>query len=301
MIAAALYLRGHRCSRSPWRDASFAIGIVLLIASSVWPVESLARAYFAVHELDFLSLRIVAPMLIALSHPAGTLLRGVPRRWRTIVIARPLSNTVVRTSWRVARTPPVALLAYLAALYIWAIPILQDAALRHVAVALSLHVSLFVTGLLFWSRIFDRRPEPHGMRHSVRLLMLWLAILSQIVIGSATTLKRTLWYPGYGFEGHHALADEMVGGILLWIPSSFLTLLGLLLVVDMWGRHETRMDLRRTQWSPSNSAILLYPQTAHALREMAAPKNRRTAVAMGAFALFILTAAFVVATVYRYS
>jgi hypothetical protein len=47
------------------------------------------------------------------------------------------------------------------------------------------------------------------------------------------------------------------------------------------------LDLKRKAWSPSNSAILLYPQTAQALRTIAAPKNKRVALGLIAFALFV--------------
>ena len=47
------------------------------------------------------------------------------------------------------------------------------------------------------------------------------------------------------------------------------------------------MDARRRRWSPSNSAILLYPETARALREMTRDKNRRLAVGLMGFVLLV--------------
>jgi putative membrane protein len=187
------------------------------------------------------------------------------------------------------------LLIYLATLILWAIPDLQDHALRNAVVALLLHASLFLSGLLFWSRIFDRGAGPRAVSHGSRLMMLWFAILAQILVGSATSMKTRIWYPAY----RAGLADEAIGGILLWIPSSLLTLLGLIFVIHLWGRHETRLDLRRTTWSPSNSVILLYPESARSLRAMAAPKNKQMALSMLAFAAFIFAAAITTAFAYR--
>lgn len=133
------------------------------------------------------------------------------------------------------------------------------------------------------------------------MMMLWFAILAQILIGSSTSLKTSIWYPAYGTSSWLGgrLNDEAIGGIFLWIPSSLLTLLGMLVVIHLWGRHETFLDLKRTSWSPSNSAILLYPQSPRSLRQMAAPKNRRVALSMLAFSLFIFSAVFVVAFAHR--
>jgi putative membrane protein len=86
------------------------------------------------------------------------------------------------------------------------------------------------------------------------------------------------------------LADERRGGFFIWVPSSLLTLLALIVVIDLWARHETKMDVKRTRWSPSNSAILLYPTTAREMRAMTRVKNRRLAIGMATFALLIFTA-----------
>lgn len=301
LLLGALFARGRAARRGQqrraWRDLAFVAGVGLFACSSAWPLEAIAHDRFSVHEVEFLALRIAAPMLIALSHPLTTLFRGMLRRAGGAPLLRRPWGRLVRRGARLLGRAPLALLAYLATLFLWAVPELQDRALASTPIALFLHLSLFVTGLLFWSRIFDTRSGPRAVPHGTRLMMLWLAILAQILIGSATSLKSAIWYPAYG----GGMADEAVGGILLWIPSSLLTLIGLLFVVHLWGRHETRLDLRRTSWSPSNSAILLYPQTARALRTLAAAKNRRLALSMLAFVLFIFSAALIVAVAYRFS
>lgn len=301
-IVAILFVRGRRRlairvrrPRPVWRDAAFAAGLLLFALSSSWPLESYARGHYAVQQLAFLILRIAAPMLIALSQPAPVLRRGWPAQWAPPL--RPPWRRVLRSAGRHLQRPAFALSFYVATLYLWAIPAFQQRALTSFATAVLLHASLFLSGLLFWGRIFDRRTGPRAITHATRLMMLWLAILGQILIGSAISLKSGIWYPAYGA----ALAEEANGGVLVWIPSSMLTLLGLIFVVDMWGRHETRLDLRRTAWSPSNSAILLYPETAHSLRAMTRPRNRRLALSMIGFAAFIFLAVVAIAIAFRLS
>lgn len=300
-VLAAFYVRGRSRQRMARKSAKsdflFWAGLASFVASSTWPLERFGREYFAVHQIEFLALRIVAPMLIALSYPGGVLLRGVPIRLRAKVLGPGLSQTVLRWVRGMIGKPAFTLLVYLGSLFLWAIPDFQDAALTNSAIALLLHFSLFVSGLLFWSRIVDARTQARAIRHGGRLMMLWLAMLGQIAIGAATALKSAIWYPAYG----RGLSDEVAGGFLLWIPASILTLLALLFVIHSWGRHETRLDLRRKAWSPSNSAILLYPQTAQALRTIAAPKNRRLGLGLFAFVLFVFLATLGQGIAYRLS
>lgn len=278
------------------RHIFFSMGIVLLALSVAWPFETLAREHFFIHQIGFLIARILAPMLVALAHPAAFLIRGLPRPVRSRVLKPAMSARTTRRAWCMLRTPALATAIYIGIFCFWEVPVIQDRAITNPIVGAVMHISLFGCGIVFWSRVFDRRPQPHGMSHPSRLMMLWLAILTQILAGATITLKAIPWYPAYDLASRtgipQRLTDEMIGGFFVWIPSSLATLAGLILVIDMWGRHETRMDIRRTAWSPSNSAILLYPETASALRASTKQKNRKLALTMLTFALFIMSMAF---------
>ncbi|MDQ2878635.1 MAG: cytochrome c oxidase assembly protein, partial [Pseudomonadota bacterium] len=154
-----------------------------------------------------------------------------------------------------------------------------------------------LAGVLFWGRVFARRPAPHAPTHGWRLMMIWIAVLSQLLLGAYLTVKTTILYTAY-LDPHRIgtmspLIDEQTGGFLIWVPSSFLSLIGLIVVIDQWGRHETRMDVKRRRWSPSNSAILLYPETAAALRAMVRGKNRRLRIGLLGFAALVFGTVFV--------
>lgn len=233
-------------------------------------------------------------MLIALAHPAGLIIAGIPRPLRTRVVKPGLLARPSKEAWRLLATPAAVLVLYVGSLYFWEIPEMQERAITSPAIGLVMHVSLLAAGLLFWTRIFERRPVPHGIVHAQRLMMIWLAILSQIALGAYVTVKTTVLYHAYEASERAAmispLSDEASGGFFIWIASGLISLIGLICVVDSWGRHETRMDAKRTRWSSSNSAILLYPTTGRALRDMARPGNRRLAIGLAAFVLLIFTA-----------
>jgi putative membrane protein len=132
-----------------------------------------------------------------------------------------------------------------------------------------MHVTMLVAGLLFWWLILDRRPPPQGLRYGVRLMMLWLAILSNIVLGGYTTLKHAVLYTAYDVHGRlygmPAGTDEHIGGIIIWIPSSMMCLIAILLVIHMWGRQEALLDERRRTGLPGLRGGGPVPTTAAAL------------------------------------
>jgi putative membrane protein len=279
---------------NPTRHIAFATGLTLFLLSVEWPFARWAHELFFVHQIGIMVARIIAPMLIVIAHPAGLLIAGLPRRARSLLLRPSLSDRRLRAAWRLFGSAPATMIAYVAALYLWEIPAAQAAAVKTPLIGLAMHFSLLFAGLLFWGRIFARRPAPHGVSHGARLMMLWIAILTQLPLGAYLTIKRGILYPAYAtgeaLPGMSALADEARGGFFIWVPSAFLSLLALIVVVDMLGRHETRLDEKRRRWSPSNSAILLYPETARALREMVRGKNRRMAIGMAAFGLAIFAA-----------
>ncbi len=300
LLAALVYLRGARRRGASRRKAdilrhcAFAIGLAMLFLSLQWPFAQWAHELFYVHQIGIIVARIVTPILIAMARPAGTLVAGLPQPVRRRVLRPALLAPATRGAWRFLAHPAIALLLYVGAFYLWEIPALQSAALDNAAIGLAMHLSLLSTGLLFWSRIAGRRPAPLGVSHGERLMMIWLAILAQILLGAYLTVKSSALYHAYAASERLAMipsiVDEQRGGFMIWVPSALLSLLVMIVVIDMWGRHETRMDLKRTQWSPSNSAILLYPQTGKALRAMAEPKNKRMAIGLASFALLIFAA-----------
>jgi putative membrane protein len=281
---------------STYRRALFIAGIAAFMLSIEWPFAGWAHELFSVHQIGIIIARIIAPILIVASRPAGLLIAGLPPAVRHGVLKPGLSHAAVRRLWAFVATPPAALSLYVATLYFWEIPAAQAEAIGQPAAGLAMHFSLLLTGLLFWSRVFERRAAPHAPVHGWRLMMILIAVLSQILLGAYLTNKGAIYYPAYAatqqLAGFPAIIDEQTGGFLIWVPSSFLSLLALIVAIDRWGRHETKMDEKRTRWSPSNSAILLYPETARALRAMTRTKNRRLAIGMVGFVALVFCAAF---------
>src|SRR3546814_7633958 len=92
---------------------------------------------------------------------------------------------------------------FIASLYAWEVPSWHNAALLNDGIHYLMHVTMLVAGLFFWWLVLDRRPPPQGLRHGVRLMMLWLAILSNIILGGYTALKHDVLYTAYDRSEEH--------------------------------------------------------------------------------------------------
>jgi putative membrane protein len=279
-----------------WRHTMFLAGLAAFLLSIEWPFAYWEHHLFSAHQLGIMVARIVAPILIVLSRPGRPMLAGLSPPTRRSLLRFALSRPALSRAWRVIAHPITATFLYVATLYLWELPAMQGDAIGVPAAGLAMHFTLFLTGLLFWARVFEWRPGERSPTHGWRLMMVWIAVLSQILLGAFLTMKSSIFYPAYAASqalgGMTPIADEQAGGFLIWVPSSFLSLAGLVVVIDQWARHETRLDAKRRRWSRSNSAILLYPTTARALREMVKTKNRRLAIGMVAFAGLVFCASF---------
>ncbi len=298
LLLAALYLAGwwrrHDAGQpvSALRHIGFFGGLLALLLALQSPVDGLAEELFFVHQVQHLLLRMIGPMLLALSAPQALLVAGMPLPLRRRLLA-PLAAAAPRRLLAPFLGPVPLTLLFIGSLYFWQIPYFHELALERAGVHYAMHVSMLAAGLLFWWRIFDLRPPPRGLRFGARAAMLCFVILSNILLGASTTFTGGILYPGYGEGGLHfgytPLADQQMGGITIWIPSSMMTVLAAILVIHRFGRDETRRFLR----SLAGGRRPAVAPTADRSRS-----NRALALGFAAFALAAFLGAFAVGIIY---
>ena len=306
LLAVLIYGRGMwRRQRAhnppaPWRNVAYFAGLGVVFLALESPVDALADRLFWVHQIQHLLLRMLGPMLIALSAPEGALVAGLPARVKRRMLNPVVSNAAVRWVFQFLSRAPVAFVVFLASLYIWQIPAVHNAAIKHEGLHYVMHVTMLAAGLMFFWLMFDRRDPPAAISRPVRLLMLIGTAVSNTLIGSITTLKTVELYTAYDAEGRlfgmAPLADEAIGGYMMWVPPSMMCLIAILIVLYALGRQEERDYARSKAWSRSNSAALQFPQTAAELRIKVAAVNQATGTTLAVVSagMFILTIATVV-------
>ncbi len=279
-----LYLRGVGRPRlmrervGPVRHSLFAAGAVLLTLAFVGPLAGAAPRLFAAHQVQHLMIRLLGPLLIVVAHPWPVLRAGLPRGMR-----HGLGRIGDRPAWkfvaRILARLDVSFFLLIAALYFWQLPALHNAALTMPPLALAAHGGMALAGINFFAVVLDRRDAPEGAIQSLRLLALVGVIVSNILLGSLTTMKEIVLYTAYDTAGRlwnfAPLVDETFGGYTIWVPSSFVIIAAIMLVFNGWNKAEVRRWNARHIWSGSNAAALEFPETAHELRLKVAEPNRR--------------------------
>ncbi|PHR62814.1 MAG: hypothetical protein COA47_01785 [Robiginitomaculum sp.] len=307
VLVLIVYWRGMARRRhvlnppSVWRHVSFFAGIAVVFLALQSPIDPIAERLFSVHQIQHLLLRMLGPMLITLSWPQGVLIAGLPVSIRRQVLAPTVSNGVLQSVFQFLSRAPVAFVVFLTSLYFWQIPIIHNAAILNGALHYVMHITMLAAGLLFFYLMFDRRGSPAGIPYPVRILMLIGAAISNTLIGSITTLKTVVVYTAYDIDGRlfglTPLADESIGGYVMWMPASMMCLIAILLVLHAGGKQEERHYARSTEWTASNSAALAYPETAEELRIKVKTVNRSMGLtlAMVSASMFILALSTVIA------
>ena len=302
LLAAGLYgvgfwRRRHRMDGvRVWRHAAFFAGLAVIFLALQSPIDPIAERQFVIHQIQHLLLRMIGPMLVMLSAPQAVLIAGMPDPVRRRILTPVVTNQMIRRLFSPLAHPVLVTALFIGALYFWQIPKYHAVALLNDDVHYIMHASLLFAGLLFFWRIFDYRPAPLATGFGVRLMMLWLMILSNIALGSYIAFKQRVLYPAYDVLGrlgdHSAITDERLGGMVIWIPSSMMGLVAILIVAHIWGRQET-MEARR------RSAMLARqgygrnepPMTAADLVALAAPKNRTMGLGFAVFSVCVFMAA----------
>lgn len=286
-----LYLRGLARPRlvaspvSELRHAGVIVALALWLVTFNGPLAVAAHRLFALHQAEHLGLRLLAPLLFTLANPWPVLIAGLPRRARRA--ARWLGRRL-----DLLRRLPVALALLIAWFYLWQFPALHNAALTSPALTLLAHLGMVLTGVNFFACVLDRRDNPKAHLQAPRVLAATLVILSNILLGSLTTLKETVLYSGYDAAGRlwdfAPLADETVGGYTIWVPSSMVMIVTVLFIITGWNAAEVRRwKNRHALMRQSNSAALEFPETATELRLKVADPNRRVAGALATTSLSI--------------
>jgi cytochrome c oxidase assembly factor CtaG len=205
-IAYVVAVRPYPAAR--WRIACFGAAMLLILAVTITPLETLAVRYLLiVHLLQNVVLAEWAPLLVVLGIPPALATR----------LARPAAV-------RVVTHPLVALPVWLANYMLWHLPWVYDAALRHPHSLLHLeHALYFLTGLaMWWSVVQD---EPHRLGSGARAGYVFAAFVLGSPIGLVIALVPNAMYQFYvdapeRLWGLSALEDQQLGGMFMSVEQA---------------------------------------------------------------------------------
>ncbi len=235
LLTAVVYARGwhalHRQmpARFPvWRLACFLAGLVTVYVAIASPLDAFAGLLLQVHMIQHLLLMVAVPPLLLLGAPPVALLRGLPARVAKDALGPFLAWPAL---WRAARWlthPLVCWSAFVAATWLWHVPVLYQLALRHPVWHAVEHATFLATGLLFWWPVVQPWPSrARWPRWSIPLYLL-MADLQNTVFAALLVFSERLVYPAYAvvprLGGLSALDDQVAAGAIMWVPASLVLL-----------------------------------------------------------------------------
>jgi len=243
VAAAFLYARGARRSSMTvsWvRQTLFWSGLALTYLCLHTQLDYYAEHEFFISRLQQFGLQHLGPFLIALSYPGAAFRRALPLRWRTRVLRPLLSRGPLRWLFGILFNPWVASLLFVGLMLFWLWPPVNFAAMLDWRLYRLMNWSMVLDGLLYWWLILDTRPRPPArLGPGVRVLVEMAVMVPQILAGAYITFAHRDLYPvfdlcGRAFTGISQSADQYMGGLIVWIPTSMMSAFGALLAFRNW-------------------------------------------------------------------
>lgn len=255
LACAALFAGGWvrlrrlgRAGLASWRRlVTYALGLLVLLAALLSFIDVYSSLLLYVHMIQHMLLLMFAPGLLLWSDPFPVMLWALPRRARNAV-TRHLQSGAAARRWLRRATP----MGVLYALYVGVIALWHDANLYNRAQSDSFlhdaeHVSFFGAALLFWWPIFAAGPRIHGHVSPVgKMAALLLCVPLHVIIGAYLSFADAPVYAFYETVPRvtrlSVMEDQGLAGVIMWIPSSMMYLLG---VVILLARHLAALERRR--------------------------------------------------------
>jgi cytochrome c oxidase assembly factor CtaG len=197
-----------------WRQVCYGSGLVVLAVALSPPVDTLADQLLVAHMAEHLLIGDVAALLIVLGF-TGPLL------------APALRNPIV-ARLRVLTHPVVAIVAWAVNFYVWHLPGLYQAALRHDPVHALEHALFLGFGIAVWMALLGPLPKPTWFSNGAQLAYIVAVRLLGTVLANAMIFSGTVWYPYYhaGDARWHigSMADQISAAGVMMVEESILTI-----------------------------------------------------------------------------
>ena len=250
-VAAAAYLwavrqvaAGHPGNPPrAWRTWVFMAGLAAIVLALCSPIEAYEGQLFSVHMVQHMLLELVAAPLLLLGAPVTLTLRVASAPVRRSLL-RLLHSRLVA----VLTFPLLTWVLFAAVNWGWHFSTLYNDALENPPLHYLQHATFLVAALLFWWPVIGADPGRWRLPYPVRLFYLFLAMPQNSFLGVALMSAPAVLYSHYATNdrawGPAAIADQNLGGILMWVFGDVFFLVGMGAVVAAWTRHEDRRTAR---------------------------------------------------------
>jgi putative membrane protein len=233
-VARARTLKAQRRPVPGWRQGCFWTGILLVVLALNSPIDSLGEHhFFFLHMTQHVLLGDLAPLCFV---------AGMTRPLLRPVLALPVVERL-----RVLAHPLVALPLWAVDLYVWHLPTLYDAALRHDSIHALEHFCFFTLGCLMWEPVLETLPGPAWFGTGMKMGYIAAVRLVETVLGNIFIWSSSAFYGTYRHAAEWGVTpvhDLNLGGVVMMAEGSIVTLGALVwLFLRLAAEGETRQRL----------------------------------------------------------
>jgi putative membrane protein len=229
---ALAWVRGPRAA--PGAPALFMAALVVLLGALNGPLHDLSDYYlFSAHMVQHLLLTlVVAPLLLA----------GTPGWMADTMLGRLVRRRGLGDALRAATRPVPALIIYAVALIGWHLPGPYGAALEHHRLHVVEHLVLLATATLAWWPVLSPSRLLPRLHYGAQILYLFAFGIPMTVVAAMITGAEDTLYPFYAAAprlfGLPALADQRLGGLIMWVPAGLIPLVAFTVIFFRWSAVE---------------------------------------------------------------
>jgi cytochrome c oxidase assembly factor CtaG len=239
LAAALVYGKLWRAARAPTephrpgygRMTLFASGLLAVLVALVSPIDRLGQQLLVMHMVQHVLVLDIAPILMILGLTKG-LLRPVTRRVQ-----------MIERRAGVLAHPAFAVVAYAGFMWLWHVPALYDAALRHSNLHALEHACFAAAGSLYWWHLLS--PIRARMRLGGMGPVLYMVSTKLLVglLGVGLAFAPTALFPYYAHHVHYwglsAVEDQNLAGLVMALEQSLVMGTAMVfLFVQMLGESE---------------------------------------------------------------
>jgi len=194
-------------------------GLLCILVALISPIDRIAEQLASAHMIQHLLLADLAPIALILGL-TKVMLRPVTRRVHVIERkAGPFAH------------PAFGVVAYVGAMWLWHVPVMYDAALRHAGVHVLEHLTFAAAGFLYWWHLIS--PIRSRLRLGGLAPVAYMASTKLAVgaLGVLLTFYPKLLYSSYEVRGERwgltPLTDQSVAGAIMGLEQSLVMGVGL--------------------------------------------------------------------------
>lgn len=199
-----------------WRQASFATGLLILLAADLPPLSTIAEEVVVGHMVQHLLIGDLAGLFIALGLTGS--------------IMQPLLATRAFSWLRLFGNPLIALPVWCLNLYLWHLSALYEGVITSPVLHFAQHACFFTFGLAMWMPLVGPLPKPAWFGDLAKLgyvivVRLLEAVLANVLIWSGQPLYDA-YAPGQAKWDIAPLTDQGAAGnvMMLWTGAVTLAL-----------------------------------------------------------------------------